>query len=136
MASQFFSKHGTVSKSPAELYMGFTDMRLFVNMLPEDKKQGITADCDSIKATVQGITIGVRIINRVPYSRIDIESTDSPFNFGVCLYFDEAEGGKTDFHIAVDAEMNMMMKMMAGKKIQEGLDMMVDGLVKASEGRI
>ena len=52
MASQYSSKHGTVSRPPYELYLLFSDMRNFLNMLPEDKKQGVTADFDSITATV------------------------------------------------------------------------------------
>jgi len=57
-ATQFKSKHGIVSRPREELYMSFVDMRNFVNMLPEDKKQGVTADYDTISATVQGMTIG------------------------------------------------------------------------------
>ena len=35
MASQYSSKHGTVSRPPYELYLLFSDMRNFLNMLPE-----------------------------------------------------------------------------------------------------
>ena len=40
--AEFESKHGIVSRAPYELYMGFVDMRNFMNFLPEDKKQGVT----------------------------------------------------------------------------------------------
>ena len=59
MATQYTSKHGIVSRPPYELYLSFSDMRNFLQMLPEDKKQGVTADFDSIDATVQGFHIGV-----------------------------------------------------------------------------
>ena len=49
MAVEIKSKKGVVSKAPHELYMVFTDMRNFVQFLPEDKKQGVTADYDSIQ---------------------------------------------------------------------------------------
>ena len=55
MAVEIKSKRGIVSKAPYELYMTFVDMRNFVQFLPEDKKQGVTADFDSIHAEVQGI---------------------------------------------------------------------------------
>ena len=66
------SKHGIVSRQPYELYMSFVDMRNFLQMLPEDKKQDVQADYDTITATVQGFNIGVKVHERVPYSRIEL----------------------------------------------------------------
>ena len=136
MSAQYSSKHGIVSRPQAELYMGFTDMRNFLAMLPEDKKQGVTADFDTISATVQGFTIGVKVTRREPYTYIEMQDNGAPFSFVVGMHFDYAgDPGKTDFHIEVDADLNFMMKMMIGGKIQEALDKVVDGLVAVSEGR-
>lgn len=138
MAANYSSKHGVVSKSPFELYMSFVDMRNFVNMLPEDKKQGITADFDTLKFSVQGFNIGVKITTRSPYSRIEFDDNDAPFHFHVTLWFDPVSNfpDKTDFHIDVFADLNLMMKMMLGSKIQQALDKIVDSLVDVSEGRM
>ena len=46
MAVEIKSKKAVVSKAPYELYMAFSDMRNFVNMLPEDKRKDVTADYD------------------------------------------------------------------------------------------
>ena len=136
MSAQFHSKHGIVSRPAAELYMGFTDMRNFLAMLPEDKKQGMTADFDTIRASVQGFTIGVKVTRREPYSYIELQDDGAPFKFVVELHFDAYEdASKTDFSINVDADLNLMMKIMIGKKLQEALDKVVDGLVAVSEGR-
>lgn len=134
--AQFNSKHGTVSKRPEELYMAFTDMRNFCAMLPEDKKQMIQADFDTLRATVQGFTIAVRVSGRVPYSLIQIQDENAPFHFGASFHFDQTPDGRTDFYIESDADLNMMMKMMLGNKIQQGLDTIVDSLVAISEGRM
>ena len=53
--AEYESKHGVVSRQNHELFMTFTDMRNFLAMLPEDKKQGVTADFDTISAEVQGL---------------------------------------------------------------------------------
>ena len=136
MSAQYNSKHGIVSRHPAEMFMAIADMRSFVQMLPEDKKQGITADYDTISATVQGFTLGVKVTRREPYQYIELQDNGAPFHFMVSLHFDEAaESGKTDFHIDLLADLNVMMKMMIGGKIQEALDKVVDGLVAVSEGR-
>lgn len=137
MAVEYKSKRAVVSKAPYELYMGFTDMRNFVQMLPEDKKADVTADYDSIHATVQGFGIGVKIAERTPYSKIEFVDDGAPFQFRLKMHFDPAaDPYKTDFQIVLDAELNFMMKTLLGSKIQGALDKVVDGLVAVSEGRM
>ena len=135
--ADFKSKRAVVSRAPYELYMVFVDMRNFVQFLPEDKKAGVNADYDSIQATVQGFTIGVKVAERVPYSRIEFADDGAPFQFRLTMHFDAASDPyKTDFQISLDADLNLMMKMLLGSKIQGALDKVVDSLVDLSEGRM
>ena len=137
MAVEIKSKRGVVSKAPYELYMTFVDMRNFVQFLPEDKKQGVTADFDSIHAEVQGFNIGVRISERIPYSRIDFADDGAPFQFVLSMHFDAASDPyKTNYHISLDADLNFMMKALLGSKLQEALDRIVDAIAAMSEGRV
>ena len=138
MATEIKSKHAVVSRPPYQLYMAFVDMRNFVQFLPEDKKKEVTADYDSIKAVVQGFSVGVKVAERAPYSRIDFRDDGAPFGFSVSMHFDAAGSDpyKTDFYIEVSADLNFMMKMMLGSKLKEALDKMVDGLAAMSEGRM
>ena len=82
------SKRAVVSKAPYELYMAFVDMRNFVNFLPADKKEGVTADYDSIHAEVQGFNIGVKVVDRTPYSKIEYADDGAPFHFSLKVHFD------------------------------------------------
>ena len=118
--------------------MAFTDMRTFAQMVPQDKvKAEITADYDSLTATVQGFRIGVRVDERQPYRLIRIGSSESPVEFVAVLHFEPSQiPGRTDFWIDLDANLNFMMKTMLGNKLQQAIDKMVDGLVDASEGRM
>lgn len=137
MATEIKSRHAIVSRHPSELYMGFVDMRNFVQFLPEDRKKDIEADYDSIRGTVQGFNVGIRVADRVPYSRIDFKDDGAPFHFSVSMFFDPApETGKTDFHIEFSADLNFMMKMLLGSKLQEALDKVVSSLAEVSEGRM
>lgn len=124
------SKHGIVGRAPYEIYMLFVDMRNFVQYLPEEQKQNVTADYDSLKAEVQGFSIGVRVSAREPYKRVSYVDDGAPFSFNVDFFFDPVEGeeNKTEFHINVSADLNFMMKMLLSSKIKEGLDKIVDGL--------
>lgn len=131
------SKQTLVSKAPYELYMAVTDLRNILNMLPHDKKEGVTADFDSIHATVQGFNIGVRVIERSPYNLIRLKDDGAPFSFNIELHFDPtAYSSQTLFHIVVDAELNFMMKTLLGSKIQTALDKIADSLADASNGKM
>ena len=131
------SKRAIVSKAPYELYMAFVDMRNFVQFLPEDKRADVTADYDSIHAVVQGFSIGVRVKERVPYSRIEFMDDGAPFKFFLTLHFNpSSDPYKTDFEIVVDAELNFMMKTLLGSKIKDALDKVADSLAAVSEGRM
>ena len=137
MAVEIKSKRAVVSKAPHELYMAFVDMRNFVQFLPEEKRQGVTADYDSIHAEVQGFNIGVKVCDRMPYSKIEYMDDGAPFHFTLKLLFDPAaDPYKTDFQILLDADLNFMMKTLLGSKLKDGLDKVVDGLVDMSEGRM
>ena len=132
------SKHGVVSRQPYELYMSFTDLQNFQRMLPEDKRSMVTADMDTLTATVQGFHIGVKVHQRVPYSRIDLVDFDAPLAFHVVLHFEPAaqDPYKTEFWIKVEADLNIMMKMMLSGKVKDALDKVVDSLVDASNGKM
>ncbi len=132
MKTEIRSKHAIVNKAPYMLYMAFTDMRNFTQMVPEDKRNEyrLEADYDSVHAVVQGFNVGIKAVERVPYSRIGFADDGAPFAFTITMHFDAAGGetDKTDFSVEVSAELNFMMKMMLSSKIQEALDKMVDGL--------
>ena len=132
------SKHGVVSRQPYELYMSFVDMRNFLAMLPPERKEGVQADYDTLTATVQGFNIGVKVHERVPYSRIELVDYGAPFAFHIELHFDASKDDpyKTEFWVKLEADLNLMMKMMLGGKIKSGLDKVVDGLVDASNGKM
>ena len=137
MSAQFNSKHGTVSKSPEELYMAFVDMRNFTAMAPAEYKEKMSADFDNLNITVQGFTIGVQVRRRQPYSLVVIGDNGAPFQFEASFHFDPSPiPGKTDFYIEAEANLNLMMKAMLGGKIREALDKLVDGLVMASNGQM
>ena len=60
MTAHYTSKRGQVAKRPEELYMAFTDLRNFAQMVPQGQVQAdIQADYDTLTVTIQGFRIGV-----------------------------------------------------------------------------
>ncbi len=138
MNTQYTSKHGIVSRPQTDIYMAFTDLRNFRNFLPEDRRGSVTADFDTLSAEVQGVRIGVRVTRREPYSYIELRDDGAPVEFIAGIHFDVVPGepGKTDFYITAEANLNFMVKMMLGNKVQDALDRVVDGLVDVSNGKV
>ena len=99
--AEFRSKKAVVSKAPYELYMAFVDMRNFVQFLPEDKKADVTADYDSIHAVVQGFSIGVRVKDRVPYSKIEFSAVTNPVAEGEDVPLNETTFYKKQHRVAL-----------------------------------
>lgn len=133
MSAQYSSKHGLV-KCPSEmLYMNFTDLRNFKNMIPQNVEDiSVEAEFDQIKFSAKGMSFGLRVEERCPYSKIALVSYDSPFNFAIQFHFDKKDSLFTEFYIEVQAELNGIMKMMLGGKITEALNKVVDELVEHS----
>ena len=136
-SSKIKGKEVAISVPAHALYTAFADMRHFVERLPEEKKQGITATSDTIEGEVQGLRMGAAISERIPFSCIKIkEHGQTPFQFEVSLFFDAADVQKTMFHMEVDAELPFMVKMLIGNKLQEVVDKITEQLALASEGKI
>lgn len=137
MAVTIKSRRAIVSKPPYQLYMAFTDMRNFLQFLPQDKREGVEADYDTIQAKVQGFPIGVRVTGREPYSRMVFSDNGAPFSFTLTMNFGQTDDPyKTDFGLVLDADLNFMMKTLLGSKLQEAMDKVVDVMVAVSEGRM
>ena len=138
MATNINSKKVIVSRQAAQLYMAFVDMRNFIQFLPEDKKKDVSADYDTITASVQGFNIGLRVIERVPYSFIKFADNDAPFAFNLSIHFDSVVDNpdKTELYMHLSAELNFMMKTLIGSKLQSGLDKFVEAIAAMAEGRM
>lgn len=121
-----------LNKTPYTLFTLFSDLRAFVASLPEDKKKDVKADESYIEVSVQGVTLGVRILEKEPYSRIVFVNTEnSPISFTLQFLFVPVGLDSTLFHIELSIEMNMMMKMMIGSRLQEMVDKLSDQIESA-----
>jgi hypothetical protein len=119
------------------LYSIFADMNNLVKNLPEDKKKGVKTTEDTIEGTFQGFSMGLKIVERLPFSSVSYEQFgNSPFQFKLVLFFDAVDVAVTDFHLELDAELNFMLKTIIGGKIQELVDKITEGLSMSFEGKM
>lgn len=136
--SEIKGKDILLKRTPYTLFTLFSDLRMFAASLPEDKRAQITVNEDSISTTVSGMTFGVRISEKEPYSNITMVDTgQSPLSFMLKFSFLPVGLDSTLFHIELVTELNTMMKMMIGGKLQEMVDKLSDQIELAiNEGII
>lgn len=124
--AEYKSKTVTVAAPPAALYGKFTDLEGLLAAVPQEQRSLITVDGDSFRLNYAGFTIEIRIIEKVPYSKIVCQGVEAPFPFTVTIHLDNGEFlNQTSLMIEIDAELNFMMKTLLGSRIQEFLDKFV-----------
>lgn len=123
------SKQKQINK-PAELI--FAALSSFSNFTPilADKVEGWEASEDRCSFKAQGFTVSLAILERVRPTLIKIGAPDGdsgvPFPFTFFVQLKEVEPSDTRMRIVADVELNMMMRMMIGSKLQEAVDKIAD----------
>ena len=92
----------------------------------------ILADKDSVHIEYKGIKFGIVVDRREPFSLVVLKDDGQSFlPFTISFFMDPVGIDSTLFHIELTAELNFMMKMMIGNKLQEMVDSITDQIEKA-----
>lgn len=136
-ATQVRGRDLQVKHPPVVLYTLFSDLRRFADNLPADLKDKVTVDADTIVASAQGIEMGLRVDQRIPYSLISLAETGKfPFPFKINFHFSPVGADGSLFYIELYAELPTMVKMMMGGKLQEMVDKITDQIEQALNGQM
>ena len=93
-----------------------------------DKIQDVTFDRDSLTLTVQGMNVTLRIIEREPCKCIKFEGEKSPVPMNLWIQILPVSEDQAKMKVTVRAEVNMFMKAMVSKPLQEGVEKLADML--------
>lgn len=98
--------------------------------IPQIKITEFTSDQDSCKFNITGLGLAeIRIVNREPFKTIKVESSGGlPLSFTFWIQLMPVDSFQTKMRLTLHAEMSMMIKMMAGSKLEEGIDKLADTL--------
>ncbi len=124
------SKKGLINRPAKDVFDYLSDMNNFKNLLPEDKISNWKSDVNQCSFKIQGATtISFVIESKEEPNLIRMISGDqSPFSFNLDVHLIE-EDGKTTGYQVFEADINMFMKMMVEKPLQNLFDFIVDRLV-------
>ncbi len=119
---------------PAETI--FNRISRFDTLTPalQDKVEAWHADADSCSFKIKGFSAALRIVERTPHKTIKIQPDSEngiPVDFTMWIQLHPVSDTETRLRIVLHADLNMMMRMMIGGKLQEGVDRMAEGIAKA-----
>ena len=97
-----------------------------------DKIQDIAFDRDSLTLTVQGMNVTLRIIEREPCKCIKFEGDHSPIPVNLWIQILPVAEEQAKMKVTIRAEVNMFMKAMVTKPLQEGVEKIADMLAMIS----
>ena len=130
---KYESKQQQIFKPAARIFPFISRFDMLTPAL-QDKVEEWSATEDTCSFKVKGFTVALRIVERVENKHIKIAGDDGvgiPVDFSFWIQLHEVSESDTRIRMVLHAELNMMMRMMVGSKIQGGLDKAVEGLAQA-----
>lgn len=137
MAVRFESNVKHVPYSQERVYNKLSDLNNLEGVrerldMVKDKLDGkledMSFDRDSITLKVQGISLTLRIIEREPLKCIKFEGDKSPIPLNLWIQILPVTQEEAKMKVTIRAEVNMFMKAMVSKPLQEGVEKLADML--------
>lgn len=137
MAVQFESSIKHVPYSQERVYNKLSDLNNLESVrerldLLKDKLDGkledMDFDTDSLTLKVQGISLTLRIVEREPMKCIKFEGDKSPIPLNLWIQILPVTDEAAKMKVTIRAEVNMFMKAMVSKPLQEGVEKLADML--------
>jgi carbon monoxide dehydrogenase subunit G len=100
------------------------------NKVPQVKITDFQSDRDSCKFNLTGFGVAeIKIVNREPYKTIKVESSGSlPVNLTFWIQLLPVDTFRTKMRLTLHADLNMMVKMILGNQLDDGINQLADRL--------
>ena len=129
---EYISKQQQIFRSASQIFPLISNFTMLTPAVA-DKVEDWQATEDSCSFKVKGMTVALRIEEKVENKHVKIVAGEGglPIDFSFWIQLKEVAERDTRIRMVLHAELNMMMRMMLGSKLQQGLDQAVEGLAKA-----
>ena len=129
---EYISKQQQIFRSAADVFPLISNFSLLTPAVA-DKVEEWSATEDGCSFRIKGFTVALRFDEKVENKRVKIVSDGGsiPIDFAFWIQLHEVSANDTRIRLVLHAELNMMMRMMLGNKLQSGLDQAVEGLAMA-----
>ena len=124
-----------VAADATAIYAVISDLRNIErvrDLIPKDKVQEMETDADFVRLKVDGLgqKVVFRIVDRIEYDTVKFGVENLPIEGNFWIQIKQVAPHDSRIKLTLKAELPMMIAMMAGKKIQEGIDQAADMMAK------
>ena len=129
---EYISKQQQVLRPAEQIYAVISR---FDNLTPAlaDKVEEWQATEDSCSFKAKGFTVRLRMEERIEPRHVKIVGDDGgiPMDFAFWIQLHKVSDTDTRMRLVLRIDLNMMMKMMIGNKLQGALDQIAEGIARA-----
>ena len=133
---EYISKQQQILRPAEQIYAAISR---FDNLTPAlaDRVEEWQADEERCSFKAKGFTVKLRMEERVEAKHVKTVGDEGgvPVDFAFWIQLHEVSAADTRLRIVLHAELNMMMKMMIGSKLQGAVDQIAEGIAKAMNGQ-
>ena len=128
---EYISKQVRLERPAEQVYRMISR---FDNLTPalEGRVEEWQADEEHCSFKVKGFAVRLCMAERVAPKHVKITGDGVPMDFAFWIQLQPVAEQDTRLRLVLHAELNMMMRMMIGGKLQEALDRIADGIAEAS----
>ena len=110
-----------------------SNLELLKDKIPENKVSNFTCDTDSCSFSVDPVgNVRFVIIDREPNKTIKFKAEDVPFDINVWIQLVSKGENETFLKLTIKADLNVFIKSMVSKPIEEGLDKISEMIAELS----
>ena len=131
---EYTSKQHRILRPAEQIYAAISR---FDNLTPAlaDKVEEWRADEETCSFKAKGFTVKLRMDERVAPKHVKIVGDGGvPMDFAFWIQLHKVSDTDTRMRLVLHVELNMMMKMMTGGKLQDAVDQIAEGIARAMNG--
>ena len=130
--TQFESGIKMIPYSQEQVYAKLSDLNhleAVKDRIPADKIEDLRFDADSVSFNVSPVgRLSLRIVDREPLKTIKFEAENSPIPFTLWIQLLPVTETECKMKLTIKAEINMFLKGMVSKPMQDGLEKLAEML--------
>mgnify|MGYP000944182272 FL=1 len=133
----FDSEEVTIERSDRQVFEFLSDFNNFQSLMPPQVTDW-QSDSEHCSFTIQNMaTLGMRYEKKEPFNHIVIASEGkSPFKFDLQCFLNTAGTERTTVRLQLNADLNMMLKMVASKPLSNFINILALKLKEVCEERL
>ncbi len=131
---KYESNQVRIERPDYEIYQSLSKFSNFTPILA-DKVEDWQATDEKCSFKLKGFTLSMVMIDKEENKLIKVTGDNMPFEFFFWVQLHRVSDSDTRMRLTAHAKLNMMLKMMIGKKLQKGINDMAEQIAAAFNSR-